>query len=167
MRSMKAGRKAPEEAAGASPASTRHVLVVDDYEDSRAMCTEYLEFHGYRVSAAGDGPEAVRKAQDDPPDLIIMDLSLPTMDGWRAIDLLKEKGARTSRIPIVVLTGHALAGMRERALQTGCAGFMTKPCLPQDLLVEVQRILAAPTPPPPPTTPTTTTKRRASKKRAR
>lgn len=129
-------------AVGETAPNGKHVLVVDDYEDSRAMCTEYLEFHGFRVSSAGDGPEAVRKALADPPDLIIMDLSLPTLDGWGAIKQLKQKDP-TSRIPIVVLTGHALAGMRERAEQTGCASFMTKPCLPQDLLEEVNRVLAA------------------------
>lgn len=130
------------EAAGVS----RHVLVVDDYEDSRAMCTEYLEFHGFRVSSAGDGPEAVRKAIADPPDLIIMDLSLPTLDGWGAIEQLQQ-AETTAAIPVVVLTGHALAGMRERAEATGCAGFMTKPCLPGDLLEEIQRVLALARPP--------------------
>jgi two-component system, cell cycle response regulator DivK len=143
-------RRRPTDEDGAVTKAARarkHVLVVDDYEDSRAMCTEYLEYHGFRVSGAGDGPEAVRKAQDDPPDLIIMDLSLPTLDGWGAIKQLKQKGATTSDIPIVVLTGHTLDGMRERAAATGCASFMTKPCLPQDLLEEVNRVLAAQRPP--------------------
>lgn len=120
----------------------KHVLVVDDYEDSRALCTEYLEFHGFRVSSAGDGREAVRKAQDEHPDLVIMDLSLPTMDGWDAIEQLKKRGD-TRDIPVIVLTGHAVSSLRERAETVGCAGFMTKPCLPQDLLGEVLRVLAA------------------------
>lgn len=119
-----------------------HVLIVDDYEDSRALCTEYLQFMGYRVSSAADGREAVRKASDR-PDVIIMDLSLPQMDGWQAIRALKDDVA-TRSIPVIVLTGHALSGLRERALEAGCAGFLTKPCLPPDLLEEVQRALGAP-----------------------
>lgn len=127
----------PREETPAAP--QQHVLVVDDYEDSRTMCTEYLEFMGYRVSGAGDGREAVSKAHDR-PDLILMDLSLPRMDGWDAIRLLKQDKV-TKEIPIIVLTGHALTGMRERALEAGCDGFLTKPCLPQDILEEVRKVL--------------------------
>jgi CheY-like chemotaxis protein len=119
-----------------------HVLIVDDYEDSRALCTEYLQFMGYRVSSAADGREAVRKASAQ-PDVIIMDLSLPQMDGWQAIRALKDDVV-TRNIPVIVLTGHALSGLRERALEAGCAGFLTKPCLPPDLLEEVQRAIGAP-----------------------
>lgn len=119
-----------------------HVLIVDDYEDSRALCTEYLQFMGYRVSAAADGREAVRKASAR-PDVIIMDLSLPQMDGWQAIRALKDDDV-TRNIPVIVLTGHALSGLRERALEAGCAGFLTKPCLPPDLLEEVRRAIGAP-----------------------
>lgn len=141
------------------PGPVAHVLIVDDYEDSRALCTEYLQFMGYRVSSAADGREAVRKASDR-PDVIIMDLSLPQMDGWQAIRALKDDDV-TRNIPVIVLTGHALAGLRERALAVGCAGFLTKPCLPPDLLDEVQRALGAGPPPP-----TTTAKKAKSKKKA-
>jgi CheY-like chemotaxis protein len=120
---------------------SRHVLVVDDYEDSRALCAEYLEYMGFQVSTARDGREALRLARAT-PDLILMDLSLPHLDGWSAIDALK-RDPRTRRIPIVVLTGHTVPGLRERALDAGCVGFMEKPCLPPDLLAEVQRVLGA------------------------
>lgn len=119
--------------------SALHILIVDDYEDSRALCTEYFQFMGYRVSCAADGREAVRKASDQ-PDVIVMDLSLPQMDGWEAIRALKADAA-TRDIPVIVLTGHALAGLRDRAVEAGCAGFLTKPCLPPDLLEEVRRAL--------------------------
>lgn len=119
--------------------SAHHILIVDDYEDSRALCTEYFQFMGYRVSCAGDGREALRKASDL-PDVIVMDLSLPHMDGWEAIRALKAD-AVTRDIPVIVLTGHALAGLRDRAIAAGCAGFLTKPCLPPDLLEEVRRSL--------------------------
>lgn len=118
-----------------------HILIVDDYEDSRALCTEYFQFMGYTVSCAADGREAVRKASDL-PDVIVMDLSLPHMDGWEAISALKAD-AVTQHIPVIVLTGHALAGLRDRALAAGCAGFLTKPCLPPDLLEEVRRTLSS------------------------
>lgn len=124
---------------GALSAPGQHILIVDDYEDSRALCTEYLQFMGYRVSSAADGREAVRKASDL-PDVIVMDLSLPRMDGWEAIRALKADTA-TRDIPVIVLTGHALSGLRERAIEAGCVGFLTKPCLPPDLLDEVRRTL--------------------------
>lgn len=120
--------------------TTAHVLVVDDYEDTRAMCSEFLEFMGYRVSVAADGREAVEKALER-PDVILMDLSLPQLDGWGAIEEIKAD-PRTGDIPIIVITGHALAPMRERALAAGCVAFLAKPCLPQDLLEEVKRVLA-------------------------
>lgn len=119
---------------------TAHVLVVDDYEDTRAMCSEFFEFMGYRVSVAGDGREAIERARER-PDVILMDLSLPHMDGWSAIDAIKADAA-TRDIPIIVLTGHALPPLRQRALQAGCVEFLAKPCLPQDLLEHVKRVLA-------------------------
>ena len=76
------------------------------------------------------------------PDLILMDLSLPGMDGWEATRRLKAD-ERTSHIPIVALTGHALAGASEGAKKAGCDSFVTKPCLPDDLVVEVRRMLGA------------------------
>ncbi len=128
------GRGAP------SGMTMAHVLVVDDYEDTRAMCAEFFEFMGYQVTAAADGREAVDKARAR-PDVILMDLSLPRMDGWAAISAIKADPS-TRDIPIIVLTGHALAPMRERALQAGCAAFVAKPCLPQDLLAQVEQVLA-------------------------
>lgn len=116
-----------------------HVLVVDDYEDTRAMCSEFFQFMGYQVTVASDGREAIDKARAR-PDVIIMDLSLPRMDGWSAIEAIKGEEA-TREIPIIVLTGHALAPIRERAMQAGCVAFLAKPCLPQDLLHEVERVL--------------------------
>ncbi|MCO5169764.1 MAG: response regulator [Planctomycetes bacterium] len=123
---------------------SKHVLVVDDYEDSRAMCAEYLEFMGYRVSVAADGHEALERARAL-PDLVLMDLSLPRLDGWAAIRELKRDPA-TRHIPVIVLTGHALRSLEARALEAGCVGFVTKPCLPQDLLEHVRRVLDGPPP---------------------
>src|SRR4249919_1453945 len=86
------------------------VLLVDDYPDAREMYSEYLKFSGFDVVEASNGVEALQRAIENTPDIILMDLSLPVMDGWEATRRLKED-ARTSGIPVVALTGHALAGM--------------------------------------------------------
>jgi two-component system, cell cycle response regulator DivK len=116
------------------------VLVVDDFDDAREMYSEYLEFAGYRVETAANGVEALDKAFATLPDVILMDLSLPVMDGWEASRRLKAD-KRTKKIPIVALTGHALAGHAEGAKRAGCDAFVTKPCLPEELVGEIERIL--------------------------
>jgi two-component system cell cycle response regulator DivK len=116
------------------------VLLVDDYPDAREMYTEYLEFSGFEVVEAGNGLEALQRAVDTTPDIILMDLSLPVMDGWEATRRLKAD-KRTASIPVVALTGHALAGISEGAKRAGCDAFVTKPCLPEDLVKEIRRVL--------------------------
>jgi len=118
------------------------VLVVEDYQDAREMYAAYLSFSGYRVAEATNGIEAIEKTVELMPDIILMDLALPRMDGWEATRRLKEN-ERTRHIPIVALTGHALAGHAEGARQAGCDAFVTKPCLPDALLAEIQRMLSA------------------------
>jgi len=117
------------------------VLVVEDYEDAREMYAAYLQFSGYRVAEATNGLEAIEKTLELLPDIILMDLALPKMDGWEATRRLKTD-ERTKHIPIVALTGHALAGYAEGARQAGCDAFVTKPCLPDALVAEIQRMLA-------------------------
>jgi CheY-like chemotaxis protein len=117
------------------------VLVVEDYQDAREMYAAYLTFSGYRVAEATNGVEAIEKAQELVPDIILMDLALPRMDGWEATRRLKEDD-RTRHIPIVALTGHALAGHAEGARRAGCDAFVTKPCLPDALVAEIQRMLS-------------------------
>ena len=125
----------------------RRILVVDDYPDAREMYTEYLEYSGFDVIQAVNGVEAVQRAIDSVPDLILMDLSLPIMDGWEATRQLKANPA-TAGIPVVALTGHALAHCSDGARKAGCAAFVTKPCLPEDLLKEIRRVLDGQTAPP-------------------
>jgi CheY-like chemotaxis protein len=117
------------------------VLVVEDYQDAREMYAAYLQFSGYRVAEAADGLEALDKTRELMPDIILMDLALPKMDGWEATRQLKADD-KTKHIPIVALTGHALAGFAEGARQAGCDSFVTKPCLPDALVVEIQRMLS-------------------------
>lgn len=117
------------------------VLVVEDYQDAREMYAAYLAFSGFDVEEATNGLEAIEKAITMKPDIVLMDLALPQMDGWEATRRLKTD-ERTRHIPIVALTGHALAGHAEGARQAGCDAFVTKPCLPDALVAEIKRILA-------------------------
>lgn len=116
------------------------VLVVEDYQDAREMYTEYLRFSGFQVAEAANGYEAIEKASALLPDIILMDLALPRMDGWEATRRLKSDD-RTRHIPIVALTGHALAGHADSATRAGCDSFVTKPCLPDALVAEITRML--------------------------
>jgi CheY-like chemotaxis protein len=129
------GNGAPEEAK-----EPPLILVVDDFEDGREMYASYLRFSGYRVDEAADGREALEKAFALLPDIILMDLSLPGIDGWQATRELKQD-ARTAKIPIVALTGHALEAHSRSAREAGCDAFIVKPCMPMDLLNEIKRIL--------------------------
>jgi two-component system, cell cycle response regulator DivK len=125
---MKSGREQPL------------VLVVEDYQDAREMYAAYLQFSGFEVAEATNGIEAIEKAQRLMPDIVLMDLALPRMDGWEATRRLKSD-ERTKKIPVVALTGHALAGHAEGARQAGCDAFVTKPCLPDALVAEIRRLL--------------------------
>jgi CheY-like chemotaxis protein len=116
------------------------VLIVDDYAEGREICAEYLAFRGFRVATAEDGIEAIAKARELLPDVILMDLSLPRLDGWEASRTIKEDD-RTRHIPIIALTAHALSSARERAVAAGCDSVVTKPCLPRNLEAEVRKQL--------------------------
>lgn len=118
------------------------VLVVDDFQDNREMFAEFLSLSGFRVAEAATGPEALAKSFELLPDVILMDLSLPEVDGWEVTRRLKSD-PRTRHIPVVALTGHVLADHSREARDAGCAAFLTKPCPPETLVLEVQRVLAA------------------------
>jgi len=118
----------------------RVVLLVEDYPDAREMYAEYLEFSGFDIVQAGNGVEAIERAIDSHPDVILMDLSLPVMDGWEATRRLKAD-ERTNAIPVLAVTGHALSGVSNDAKKAGCDGFITKPCLPEDLVTEIRKVL--------------------------
>ena len=122
------------------PRERQLVLVVEDYQDAREMYAAYLQFSGFDVAEAGNGIEAIEKATELLPDIILMDLALPRMDGWEATRRLKAD-ARTRHIPVVALTGHALAGHADGAREAGCDAFVTKPCLPDALVAEIRRLL--------------------------
>jgi two-component system cell cycle response regulator DivK len=126
-------------------AAARHlatVLIVDDFEDNRQMYAEFLTYSGYRVVEATDGAEAVARAKELAPDLVVMDLSLPVMDGWEATRRLKSD-PQTRHIPILALTGHSFDGHSKEARDAGCDGFLTKPCLPERLLQAIRQVLSS------------------------
>ena len=116
------------------------ILLVDDFPDNREMYALYLEHVGYQVAEAATGHEALARAFELSPDLIVMDLSLPGLDGWEATRRLKSD-PRTKGIPVLALTGHALEGYSQGARNAGCDAFITKPCLPEELVVEIRALL--------------------------
>jgi two-component system, cell cycle response regulator DivK len=117
------------------------VLVVDDSPDAREMYGEFLKLTGYGVAEAGNGFEAVERALELLPDVIVMDLALPGMDGWEATRRLKSD-TRTNDIPIVALTGYAAEDLSGDRSVSACDTFISKPCLPDALVAEVRRMLA-------------------------
>lgn len=116
------------------------ILLVDDFVDNREMYALYLNHSGFEVVEAGNGHEALQQALSLLPDLIVMDLSLPGLDGWEATRRLKDD-KRTRHIPVLALTSHALEGFSEGARAAGCDGFVTKPCLPEQLVTEIRTML--------------------------
>ncbi len=119
------------------------ILLVEDNEDNRSIYRTVLEHFGYGVLEAPDGEEGVRIARESVPDLILMDISIPLLDGWEATKILKaEEG--TSGIPIIALTAHALATDRTKAKEVGCDGYLAKPVEPRKVLEEVQRLVGDP-----------------------
>ncbi|NJL95394.1 MAG: response regulator [Anaerolineae bacterium] len=105
---------------------TKRILVVEDNPDNRILITDVLTSLNYEVLVAIDGEDGVRKAGEAVPDLILMDLSLPLMDGWTATGHIKGNPA-LQHIPIIALTAHAMVGDRERALEAGCDDYVSKP----------------------------------------
>lgn len=118
------------------------LLVVEDNEMNRDMLSRRLMRNGFEVAIAVDGQEALEAVAADPPDLILMDLSLPELDGWEATRRLKEN-PETRAIPVIALTAHAMAGEKERALAAGCNDYDTKPVDLTRLLSKVRRHLGS------------------------
>lgn len=116
------------------------ILLVEDNEMNRDMLSRRLARKGYDVIIAVDGNEGVSKAQTEAPDLILMDMSLPVLDGWEATKILKTFPA-TQSIPVIALTAHAMAGDREKALQAGCDDYDTKPIELPRLLEKIEKLL--------------------------
>jgi two-component system cell cycle response regulator DivK len=118
------------------------LLLVEDNEENRDGLSRHLRRRGYEVLVAVDGRQGVDMATAERPDLILMDMSLPVLDGWEATRLLKASDA-TKSIPVIALTAHAMAGDREKALEAGCDEYDTKPVEFARLLAKIQALVAA------------------------
>jgi two-component system, cell cycle response regulator DivK len=117
------------------------ILLVEDNEMNRDMLARRLERRGFEVIIAVDGSQGVAMAQSESPELILMDMSLPVLDGWEATRQLKA-GAETRAIPVIALTAHAMSGDREKAMAAGCDDYDTKPIELPRLLAKIDALLA-------------------------
>ena len=118
------------------------ILLVEDNEMNRDMLSRRLLRKGYEVVLAVDGQHGVEMAQSEAPDLVLMDMSLPILDGWEATRRLKADAA-TQRIPVIALTAHAMSSDRDKALEAGCDDYDTKPIELPRLLEKIETLLAA------------------------
>ncbi|HUL11024.1 MAG TPA: response regulator [Methylococcaceae bacterium] len=117
------------------------ILLVEDNEMNRDMLGRRLQRRGHEVLIAVDGAEGVAMAQADAPDLILMDMILPVMDGWEATRRLKS-ASETRSIPVIALTAHAMSGDREKAIEAGCDDYDTKPVEFDRLLAKIEALLS-------------------------
>lgn len=117
------------------------ILLIEDNEMNRDMLSRRLLRRGFEVVMAVDGNEGVAKAQTENPDLILMDMSLPVLDGWEATKLIKSFPL-TEKIPVIALTAHAMAGDRDKALEAGCDDYDTKPIELARLLEKIDALLS-------------------------
>src|SRR5690349_24707179 len=116
------------------------ILIVEDQTDLRQLYAEQLAISGFDVIQAGNGADAIEHTAAHAPDVVLMDLSLPVVDGWEATRRLKSD-ERTAHIPVVALTAHDGSGELQRATSAGCDWFVPKPCPPDALITEVRRVL--------------------------
>ena len=116
------------------------VLLVEDNEMNRDMLSRRLTRRGFEVVFAGDGQQGLDLARSEKPDVILMDMSLPVMDGWEVTRRIKADGTMRS-IPVIGLTAHAMSGDREKAIEAGCDDYDTKPVEMERLLGKIERLL--------------------------
>ena len=116
------------------------ILLVEDNETNRDMLSRRLQRRGYEVVIAVDGEEGVEMARSENPELILMDISLPNLDGWEATRQIKASPA-TRSIPVIALTAHAMSGDRQKCLEAGCEDYDTKPVDLKRLLTKIQALL--------------------------
>ncbi len=121
---------------------SKKILVVDDTEDNRQILRDLLGMAGYDMVEAHDGAEAVERASEHRPDLILMDIQMPVMDGYEATRRIKADPALRA-IPVIAVTSYALSGDEEKTRAAGCDGYVAKPYSPRQMLSKVREILGA------------------------
>lgn len=126
------------------------MLVVEDDADTRFAYRALLERAGWEVVEAGDGEEALRQARERPPRVMVVDISMPGIDGWETTRRIKEEPA-TRNVAVLAVTGHGLDEDREQAHRVGCDGYLVKPLRPGELTIEVERLAGPPAADPPST----------------
>lgn len=124
----------------------RTVLLIEDNEQNRYLATFLLEQHGYKVVAAADGPLGISMARELRPDMILLDIQLPGMDGYQVARALRGH-AELANLPIVAVTSYAMVGDREKSLAAGCNGYIEKPINPDTFVAEISRFLPRPASP--------------------
>jgi two-component system cell cycle response regulator DivK len=122
---------------------SRTILLIEDNEQNRYLLTFLLEQHGYRVMSAADGARGIEAAKTFLPSLILLDIQLPTMDGYAVARALRQN-ASLCDVPIVAVTSYAMPGDQEKALEAGCTGYIEKPINPQTFIEEMERSLIPP-----------------------
>ena len=120
---------------------SKRILVVEDQEDNRQILRDLLASAGYELTEAENGEEALAALAKQQPDLILMDIQLPIMDGYEATRRIRTNPDMKS-VPIIAVTSHALAGDEDKALAAGCDGYVSKPYSPRELLAKVRAYLA-------------------------
>jgi CheY-like chemotaxis protein len=116
------------------------ILIVEDNEENRDALARRLRRRGFAVVIAADGVAGVSMAQSEKPDLVLMDMNMPELDGWEATRRLKET-AETQNLPVIALTAHAMSGDRDRAFEVGCTDYHTKPVDFPKLLAQIEDLL--------------------------
>ena len=123
-----------------NPPSRPLVLIIDGHDDTRGLYVQALSALGFEAIAVDDDAHAYERAWESRPDIIVTELTLPHIDGWHLLQRLKSD-ARTRSIPVVVVTGQAAPDVRERAEREGGAAFFLKPCLPDDLAIQLRQLI--------------------------
>jgi CheY-like chemotaxis protein len=116
------------------------ILIIEDNEENREALARRLQRRGYDIVVAGDGQRGVEMAKSEKPDLVLMDMNMPILDGWRASQMIRTD-PYTEQLPIIGLTAHALEGDREKALQAGCSDYHTKPVEFAQLMTQIETLI--------------------------
>lgn len=118
---------------------SHRVLVVEDNDEVRQLLVDVLSRSGFEVLQAANGEEGTHRALSQQPDIVVLDLSLPTKSGWDVATEISQ--GSVGKIPIIALTGHASDTDRQKAFESGCSAYLSKPCRPRDLITQIERIL--------------------------